>query len=305
VDHQKTCCAPPVFTKLHPSYHLNSTQPDHAMWQSPLFKISQPEQATCHNPPLTKLTTQILPRHHLLHLTHKTLTLIFLLSFQPPQSPSHLFMPPHHHRPATTPHLHLHVSPATMTHHRQAGNHRSARPSSPHLTPSSFSPVKPRTCASSLATISTVTTRIFFTRATTVHAPPWQLCSNSNNQFEHHHREFFFPRAFSHRDATPPFSLHHLLRTAPAPAPFGNHRELEPETCIADLHLAPPRTCTAKHFAGAPTPPATSFVHAPVLVGKEDLARKRQQPPSMHLGSQSVRETLILERESALPRVSI
>ena len=70
--------APPVFTKLHPSYHLNSTQPDHAMWQSPPFNISQPEQDTCHNPPLTKLTTQILPRHHLLHLTHETLTLISL-----------------------------------------------------------------------------------------------------------------------------------------------------------------------------------------------------------------------------------
>ena len=70
--------APPVFTKLHPSYHLNSTQPDHAMWQSPPLKISEPEQATCHNPTLTKLTTQILPRHHLLHLTHETLTLVSL-----------------------------------------------------------------------------------------------------------------------------------------------------------------------------------------------------------------------------------
>ena len=77
VDHQKSCSAPLVFTKLHPSYHLNSTQPDHAMWQSPPFKISQPEQDTCHNLPLTKLTNQILPRHHLLHLTHETLTLIF------------------------------------------------------------------------------------------------------------------------------------------------------------------------------------------------------------------------------------
>jgi len=61
----KTCSAPPIFTKLHPSYHLNSTQPDYAMWQSPPLKISQPEQATCHNPTLTKLTNQILPRHHL------------------------------------------------------------------------------------------------------------------------------------------------------------------------------------------------------------------------------------------------
>jgi len=50
VDHQKPCSAPPVFTKLHPFYHLNSTQPDHVMWQSSPFKISQPEQATCNNP---------------------------------------------------------------------------------------------------------------------------------------------------------------------------------------------------------------------------------------------------------------
>jgi len=33
----------PVSTKLHPSYHLNSTQPDVAMWQSSTFKIGQPE----------------------------------------------------------------------------------------------------------------------------------------------------------------------------------------------------------------------------------------------------------------------
>ncbi|QCE10590.1 hypothetical protein DEO72_LG10g1820 [Vigna unguiculata] len=63
------------------SHHCGTPEPN----------IRQPEQATCHNPPLTKLTTQILPRHHLLHLTHETLTLIFLLSFQPPQPPPHLF----------------------------------------------------------------------------------------------------------------------------------------------------------------------------------------------------------------------
>ena len=92
VDHQKPCSAPPIFTKLHPSYHLNSTQPDHAMWQSPPLKISQPEQATCHNPLLTKLTTQILPRHHLLHLTHETLTLIF---FSPSTTMAAAAAPPH------------------------------------------------------------------------------------------------------------------------------------------------------------------------------------------------------------------
>jgi len=75
------------------------------MWQSLPFKISQPEQATCHNPPLTKLTSQILPRHHLLHLTHETLTLIFLLSFHhhgsrhPSRQSRH--QPPRFHAPVT------------------------------------------------------------------------------------------------------------------------------------------------------------------------------------------------------------
>ena len=70
------------------------------MWQSLPFKISQPEKATCRNPPLTKLTSQILPRHHLLHLTHETLTLIFLLSYhhhgshRPPFTPSVRWPPP-------------------------------------------------------------------------------------------------------------------------------------------------------------------------------------------------------------------
>jgi len=42
-----------------------------------------------------------------------------------------------------------------------------------------------------------------------------------------------------------------------------------------------------------------SRLHHRVLVGK------RQKPPSLHLGSQSVRETLILEREYSAPRVSV
>jgi len=74
----KTCSAPLVFTKFHPSYHLNSTQPDYAMWQSPPCKLGQPYADTCHNPPLTKITNQILPHHH---LTHETLSLIFIISF--------------------------------------------------------------------------------------------------------------------------------------------------------------------------------------------------------------------------------
>jgi len=34
VDHLKACSASLVSTKLYSSYHLNPTQPDHAIWQS-------------------------------------------------------------------------------------------------------------------------------------------------------------------------------------------------------------------------------------------------------------------------------
>jgi len=56
VDHLKTYYAPLVSTKLHPSYHLNSTQPDHAMWQSSPSKSIQPHDDTCHDPPPIELT---------------------------------------------------------------------------------------------------------------------------------------------------------------------------------------------------------------------------------------------------------
>jgi len=39
-----------VSTKLHASYHLNSTQPDAAMWQSPPFESGQPNANMCHYP---------------------------------------------------------------------------------------------------------------------------------------------------------------------------------------------------------------------------------------------------------------
>jgi len=45
VDHQKPVLHP-QFLLSCTSYHLNYTQPDHAMWQSSTFKIGQPEQAT-------------------------------------------------------------------------------------------------------------------------------------------------------------------------------------------------------------------------------------------------------------------
>jgi len=75
VDHKNLFCTP-VFTKLHPFYHLNLSQPDYAMWQSLPFKSGQPYADTCHNPPLTKMTNQILPHHHLID---ETLTLIFII----------------------------------------------------------------------------------------------------------------------------------------------------------------------------------------------------------------------------------
>jgi len=42
----KTYSAPSIFTKLHPSYHLNSIHLDVAMWQSSTNWVDQPEEAT-------------------------------------------------------------------------------------------------------------------------------------------------------------------------------------------------------------------------------------------------------------------
>jgi len=50
VDNLKTYFAPLVSAKLHPSYHLNPSQPDYAMWQSPPFKSGQPYADMCHYP---------------------------------------------------------------------------------------------------------------------------------------------------------------------------------------------------------------------------------------------------------------
>ena len=41
----KTCSTPPVFTKLHSSYHLNPSQPDYAMWQCSTLK-NQPTRTS-------------------------------------------------------------------------------------------------------------------------------------------------------------------------------------------------------------------------------------------------------------------
>jgi len=41
----KTCSAPPGFTKLHPSYHLNSIYSDAVMWQSSTNLVDQPDEA--------------------------------------------------------------------------------------------------------------------------------------------------------------------------------------------------------------------------------------------------------------------
>jgi len=61
----KTCFAPPFITKLHPSYHLNPSQPDYAMCQSSLFISDQPYADMCHYPCKHIWTNQGVPRHHL------------------------------------------------------------------------------------------------------------------------------------------------------------------------------------------------------------------------------------------------
>jgi len=55
----------PQFLFTHSSYHLNYTQPDHAMWQFLPSKYLQPHDDTCHDPPLTKLTNHTLTSHYL------------------------------------------------------------------------------------------------------------------------------------------------------------------------------------------------------------------------------------------------
>jgi len=94
----KTCSSPPIFTKLHSSYHLNSTQPDYAIWQSSPSKSVQPHDVTCHYPPLTKLINQSLPRHHLSKWNPNPNFSPFPPSpcRQPPISSSN-FQPPCHH----------------------------------------------------------------------------------------------------------------------------------------------------------------------------------------------------------------
>jgi len=139
------------------------------MWQSAPFKIGQPEQATCHNPPLTKLTSQILPRHHLLHLTHETLTLIFLLSF-------------HHHGSRRRQYR----RPPQLNHHG-----RTIQPSSNVGPPWKLVPRTTITATLALETCSTMTTRHFWT-SRTIHGS---------------HREFFILRV-QHPEAATQLHTH-------------------------------------------------------------------------------------------------
>ena len=84
-----------VSTKLHPSYHLNPSQPDYAMWQFPPFKSSQPYADTCHYPCKHICTNHTLPHHHL--------------------PPSHTW----------NPNLHFHTTTSTTAVHRgQPQRHR-------------------------------------------------------------------------------------------------------------------------------------------------------------------------------------
>ena len=101
MDHKNLFCTP-NFSKLHPSYHLNYTQPDHAMWESSPSKYLQPYDDMCHGPPLTKLTNHTLPHHHL-----------------PKWNPNPNFPPllPSPWQPPATIHGHSRTSLADIAHH--------------------------------------------------------------------------------------------------------------------------------------------------------------------------------------------
>ncbi|QCD83039.1 hypothetical protein DEO72_LG2g3382 [Vigna unguiculata] len=138
------------------------------MWQSPPLKISQPEQATCHNPPLTKLTNQILPpaaanlcrppsqlranlhrEHTATSLTHQPWKLPPLRSphlrapehrdAAPPFSPPHLLRRAHHDNTIFTPPRGLLRDP----HDSAAHNHDAPSPAPVPPPPRSSSSLAP------------------------------------------------------------------------------------------------------------------------------------------------------------------
>jgi len=147
----KACSALSAFTKLHPSNHLNPSQPDYVMWQSPPFKVGQPYAYMCHYPCKHICTNYTLPHHHLpqSHTWNPNYNL-------PPLPPSPCRQPPlstvatttctshdHHHRNAPE------ITLATISDARQPShlqhtssshgslNHRWQPPQSPCRPPSS------------------------------------------------------------------------------------------------------------------------------------------------------------------------
>ena len=156
----------------------------------------------CHNPTLTKLTNQILPRHHLLHLTHETLTLIF---FSPSTTMAVAAAPPHltGDAPATTaatifnlhlqrtcPRRNLHHATAPPQHHRVALHSQLTPPPLPAITSRRVDLQPPFSCQRDLCEF------VFFPAIAFSAAHPHRQAGN--------HREFIF--SVSARTTTPPSS---------------------------------------------------------------------------------------------------
>ncbi|QCD96264.1 hypothetical protein DEO72_LG6g966 [Vigna unguiculata] len=121
---------------------------------------------------------------------------------------------------------------------KEAGNHRSARPSSPHLTPSSFSPVKSRTC----------TVFIIFTAPSTMGVCLERAASRPHTN---HH----YSSATPHLQPSRPHTNHLLLASA-ALLPHAAAME----TTTAKQTGAPPlQICEQQQQPQFRTPPSSSL----------------------------------------------
>jgi len=121
---------------------------------------------------------------------------------------------------------------------KEAGNHRSARPSSPHLTPSSFSPVKSRTC----------TVFIIFTAPSTMGMCLERAASRP-------HTNHNYSSATPHLQPSRPHTNHLLLASA-ALLPHAAAME----TATAKQTGAPPlQICEQQQQPQFRTPPSSSL----------------------------------------------
>ena len=170
-------------------------------------------------------------------------------------------------------------------------------------------------------TAATVTISILFRASTNAHPTCTMPATTSlpssspeNADAPHTHRSMaaastLLARPAQFRHAS---NLHHrfLVRSATIATPFPSSRERSATSRAAHLHFfsiifspVPSRLhittlhCrSAKHFAGAPTPPATLSVRAPVFAGKE--APRRSSRAVTREGEECERETLVLERDT-------